>query len=72
MLVPAAEQAGVLGLDAADIHLAAVMVARPATARFIHFHLISGQACWERPCQLPATPGQELQWVGNTLQLTSL
>lgn len=72
VLVPAAEQAGVLGLDAADFHLAAVMLARPSTARFTHVHLISVQACWERPAQLPATPGQQLQWVGNPLQLTSL
>lgn len=61
VLVPAAEQAGVQGLCAADRHTAAVMLACLPTARFLHLHLISGQACWERPRQLPATPGQQVQ-----------
>lgn len=41
--VPAAEQARVLGLAAADRHTAAVLLARPPTARLVHLQLISGQ-----------------------------
>lgn len=41
--VSAAEQAGVLGHAAAHCQKAAVLLARPPTARFLHSHLISGQ-----------------------------
>lgn len=41
--VSAAEQAGVLGLAAADRHAAAVLLARPPTAGLLHLYLISGQ-----------------------------
>lgn len=59
VFVPAAEQAGVFGLNLADSHTAAVVLHCPPTTRFIQVHLISDQACWERPGQLPPAPGQQ-------------
>lgn len=41
--VVAAEQAGVLGLAARHRQHAAVLLARPPTARLVHPHLVPGQ-----------------------------
>lgn len=59
--VPAAVQAGVLGLGWVECQTAAELLARPPTARVLHPHLISAHACRKGPCQLPAAPAVKYQ-----------
>lgn len=47
--VPAAERASVMGLAVANTQTAAVVLVCSPTAKFIYFHLIPVQACWEHP-----------------------
>ena len=69
--ISAAERVRVPGLAVADRHATAVLPAFSPTAGFLHLHLISGQTWWERPFQLPATPGQHVKGIETKMHLAN-